>query len=93
MKKDFMDIKKTFNLSRGFQDDPKSKILKQKSDFRFMDIKKMLEKQKYAVVGHSAVQVCQWTKNSLNNKGVCWKEKCFVASCPNRRESFILQPD
>ncbi len=46
-----------------------------------MDIeqkRKELKKQKYGLVGsHSGVQVCQWTKNSLNGKGVCWKEKFY----------------
>jgi tRNA wybutosine-synthesizing protein 1 len=33
-----------------------------------------LEKQGYRVVGnHSAVKICSWTKNSLRNKGVCYK--------------------
>lgn len=42
------------------------------------NIKKILEKQHYRVVGnHSAVQICHWTKNSLNNKGSCWKEKFY----------------
>lgn len=37
-----------------------------------------LKKQKYGLVGkHSAVQICQWTKNSLNNDGGCWKEKFY----------------
>ena len=41
-------------------------------------IKKTLEKQHYAIVGnHSAVQICGWTKSSLNNKGACWKEKFY----------------
>ncbi len=41
-------------------------------------IRKILEKQKYAIVGgHSGVQICRWTKNSLNNKGGCWKEKFY----------------
>jgi tRNA wybutosine-synthesizing protein 1 len=41
-------------------------------------IKEILRRQKYAVVGdHSAVQVCLWTKNSLNKKGDCWKEKFY----------------
>ena len=41
-------------------------------------IKKVLEKQKYALVGNSSgVQVCRWTRNSLNKKGVCWKEKFY----------------
>ncbi len=42
------------------------------------DIRKILEKQKYAIVGkHSGVQICRWTRNSLNEKGVCWKEKFY----------------
>lgn len=40
-------------------------------------IKKILEKQKYGVVGHSGVQICRWTKNSLRGDGVCWKEKFY----------------
>jgi len=44
----------------------------------FKKVKKILEKQKYAISGrHSAVQICRWTKNSLNKKGVCWKEKFY----------------
>jgi len=40
--------------------------------------RKVLKKRKYGLVGnHSAVQVCNWTKNSLNNNGVCWKEKFY----------------
>jgi len=40
--------------------------------------RKKLKKQKYGLVGnHSAVQVCQWTKNSLNNNGDCWKSKFY----------------
>lgn len=43
-----------------------------------LDIKKILEKQHYRIAGnHSAVQICHWTKNSLNNNGVCWKEKFY----------------
>ncbi len=41
-------------------------------------IRKTLGKQKYAFAGHhSAVQICRWTKNSLNKKGSCWKEKFY----------------
>jgi tRNA wybutosine-synthesizing protein 1 len=41
-------------------------------------IKKTLKKQKYAIVGnHSAVQICRWTRNSLNERGGCWKEKFY----------------
>jgi len=42
------------------------------------NVKKILEKQHYEIVGnHSAVQICRWTKQSLRNKGVCWKEKFY----------------
>ena len=38
----------------------------------------VLEGMKYSPVGnHSAIQVCRWARNSLNNKGVCWKEKFY----------------
>lgn len=41
-------------------------------------IRKALEKQHYAVVGnHSAVQICRWTKKSLRNEGVCYKEQFY----------------
>lgn len=44
----------------------------------FIDIKKELEKKKYAVVGNSsAVQICNWTKSALRGEGVCWKEKFY----------------
>jgi tRNA wybutosine-synthesizing protein 1 len=42
------------------------------------EIKKNFEKQQYRFVGnHSAVQVCRWTKKSLINEGVCYKEKFY----------------
>ena len=61
-------------------------------------IKEILKKQHYAIVGkHSAVQVCRWTKKSLLNEGICYKEKFYgikshlccqmspaVMWCPNR---------
>ena len=41
-------------------------------------IKKILKKQHYELVGeHSAVQVCRWTKKSLKDEGVCYKEKFY----------------
>lgn len=41
-------------------------------------VKDVLKKQHYAIVGeHSAVQVCRWTKKSLRNEGVCYKEKFY----------------
>lgn len=39
---------------------------------------KIFKKQHYAIVGnHSAVEVCSWTKKSLLNRGVCYKEKFY----------------
>lgn len=41
-------------------------------------IKKILKKQHYELVGeHSAVQTCRWTKKSLKDEGVCYKEKFY----------------
>ena len=61
-------------------------------------IKQILQKQHYKIVGnHSAVQVCRWTKKSIRNEGVCYKEKFYgikshlccqmspaVMWCPNK---------
>jgi tRNA wybutosine-synthesizing protein 1 len=44
------------------------------------NIKEILKKQHYAVVGkneHSAVQICRWTKKSLRDEGSCYKEKFY----------------
>jgi len=38
----------------------------------------MLKRQHYALAGkHSAVKVCEWTKSSLRDEGVCYKEKFY----------------
>lgn len=63
-------------------------------------VKKILKKQYYESVGkneHSAVQICRWTKKSLRDEGVCYKEKFYgikshlccqmtpcVVWCPNK---------
>ena len=61
-------------------------------------VKKILKRQHYEIVGkHSAVQVCRWTKKSLIDDGVCYKEKFYgikshlccqmtpaVMWCPNK---------
>lgn len=61
-------------------------------------IKKVLRKQHYELVGdHSAVQTCRWTKKSIRDEGVCYKEKFYgikshlccqmtpsVMWCPNK---------
>ncbi len=63
-------------------------------------VKKTLEKQHYKIVGdHSAIQICRWTKKSIRDEGVCFKEKFYgvkshlccqmspaVMWCPNRCE-------
>lgn len=44
------------------------------------NIKKLLKKQHYEIVGnneHSGVQICRWTKKSLRDEGVCYKEKFY----------------
>lgn len=45
------------------------------------DVKKVLEKMNYALVGQtSAVQICRWTKNSINGDRGCWKELFYGIS-------------
>ncbi|MBW3000150.1 4-demethylwyosine synthase TYW1, partial [Candidatus Woesearchaeota archaeon] len=40
--------------------------------------KKLLEKQHYSFVGeHSAVKTCTWTKKSLKDEGVCYKQQFY----------------
>jgi tRNA wybutosine-synthesizing protein 1 len=41
------------------------------------EIIKTLEKQHYSVFGNSAIQICRWTKKSLRDEGVCYKEKFY----------------
>jgi len=42
----------------------------------------LLEKQHYEVVGnHSAVEICSWTKKSLVDRGVCYKQKFYGINC------------
>lgn len=62
------------------------------------NVEKVLKRQHYAIVGkHSAVQICRWTKKSLRDEGVCYKEQFYgikshlccqmspsVMWCPNR---------
>ncbi len=40
-----------------------------------------LEKKQYGVYGHSAVQVCGWTKKSIKDDGVCYKQKFYGIEC------------
>lgn len=40
-----------------------------------------LEKKSYGIVNHSAVQICEWNKKSILNKGACYKKKFYDAHC------------
>mgnify|MGYP001563096125 CR=1 FL=1 len=59
----------------------KAKSFKFISSRKIMDktkIKKVLEKQGYRIVGkNSSVKICNWTKKSLIDKGVCYKEQFY----------------
>lgn len=45
-------------------------------------LKALLEKQQYGFCGeHSGVKICTWTKKSLLDKGVCYKEKFYGIRC------------
>lgn len=42
------------------------------------DLQKLLVKQHYHLVGrHSAVKICEWTRRSLMNEAVCYKEQFY----------------
>jgi tRNA wybutosine-synthesizing protein 1 len=41
-------------------------------------LRRLLEKQQYRIVGNNtAVKICTWTKKSLRDDGVCYKEKFY----------------
>jgi len=45
-------------------------------------LKSLLEKQQYNLVGkNSAVKICTWTKKSLKDEDVCYKEKFYGIRC------------
>ncbi|MFH1424733.1 MAG: 4-demethylwyosine synthase TYW1 [archaeon] len=42
------------------------------------ELKDLLTSQQYRVVGnHAAVKICHWTKESLRNKGFCYKQQFY----------------
>ena len=43
-------------------------------------IKARLQKAKYGVYNHSAVELCHWTKKSFANEGTCYKHKFYGIS-------------
>ncbi len=42
-----------------------------------MIYEELLKKQGYMVWGNTAVKLCSWTKKSLRNEGVCYKQKFY----------------
>jgi len=45
------------------------------------DLRELLEKQQYRIVGnHSAVKICHWTKESIREKGFCYKQQFYGIS-------------
>ncbi len=45
-----------------------------------LPIKSKLQKAKYGVYNHSAVELCHWTKKSFANEGNCYKHKLYGIS-------------
>ena len=45
------------------------------------ETEEQLRNAKYGVFGHSAVQICAWTKKSLHNEGFCYKQKFYGIDC------------
>ena len=45
-----------------------------------LPIKSKLQKAKYGVYNHSAVELCHWTKKSFANEGNCYKHKFYGIS-------------
>src|ERR671925_271584 len=43
-------------------------------------VKSKLQKAKYGVYNHSAVELCHWTKKSFANEGNCYKHKFYGIS-------------
>lgn len=44
-------------------------------------VREILIKQHYALIGeHSGIQICRWTKKSLTDSGICYKEKFYNIS-------------
>lgn len=44
-------------------------------------IRKDLEKKHYKLFNHSGVQICEWTKKSIREEDVCYKEKFYGIDC------------
>lgn len=45
---------------------------------KFKEISKQMKKQGYRFVGdHAAVKICRWTKKSIRDEGVCFKEQFY----------------
>ncbi len=56
-------------------------VMHETSEFIDPETAKTLQKQHYALFGHSAVKLCHYTKTSLKNQGVCYKQKFYGIEC------------
>lgn len=46
------------------------------------ELKTLLERQQYGIAGsHSVVKICTWTKKSLRDEGVCYKQSFYGIRC------------
>ena len=45
-------------------------------------LKRLLERQQYRIVGNnSAIKLCTWSKKSIRDQGICYKEKFYGIRC------------
>lgn len=57
------------------------KTLKSKEFYMSKELLEALRRQHYAVFGHSAVKLCHYTKASIKQEKVCYKEKFYGIKC------------
>ncbi|NMB66871.1 4-demethylwyosine synthase TYW1 [Candidatus Woesearchaeota archaeon] len=98
-----MEKRKNIQIKDNQNKEKKDRKVKENNDRKKKElipekVKNILKKQHYSIVGrHSAVEICRWTKKSLKNEGVCYKEQFYgikshlccqmtpaVMWCPNR---------
>ena len=71
-KKNFDDeVEKRLDPDYELKEDGK-KVLRLSSN-----VVDVLKKKQYGVFGHSAVQICSWTKKAMTGRGVCYKQKFY----------------
>ncbi len=45
------------------------------------ETEKSLRNKQYGVFNHSAVQICSWTKKSLRDENICYKQRFYGVDC------------